>query len=135
MSGRRLGMAARARLACRVWVLAARAMIEVRREPLPKLVRSYATRANGRGPKLPPWLLASAVDRALRVRNLRPRCLINALVLYRLLREQGDDAELVIGLPGEARDHRAHAWVELDGRDVGPPPGRAGHEPLARFGA
>jgi hypothetical protein len=42
---------------------------------------------------------------------------------------------LVIGLPREAITKDAHAWVELDGTDVGPPPGRAGHEPMARFGA
>ena len=54
-------------------------------------------------------------------------------MLFRLLREQGDDVELVIGLPEEAADERAHAWVELHGRDVGPPPGRAGHEEMARL--
>jgi Transglutaminase-like superfamily len=59
--------------------------------------------------------------------------LINALVLYRLLREQGDPVELVIGLPEQAADERAHAWVELEGRDVGPPPGRAGHSEMARL--
>jgi len=54
-------------------------------------------------------------------------------VLYRLLREQGDAAELVIGLPKNPADKSAHAWVELDGVDVGPPPGRNGHEQMARF--
>jgi hypothetical protein len=54
-------------------------------------------------------------------------------VLYRLLREQGDAAVLVVGLPEAAINKDAHAWVELNGIDVGPPPGRAGHEPMARF--
>jgi hypothetical protein len=54
-------------------------------------------------------------------------------VLYRLLRSRGEPAELVIGLPREPKDKDAHAWVELDGRDVGPPPGKAGHEQLARY--
>jgi hypothetical protein len=27
----------------------------------------------------------------------------------------------------------AHAWVELGGLDLGPAPGRNGHEELARF--
>ena len=58
---------------------------------------------------------------------------MSSLVLYRLLREQGDDAELVIGLPQTPADKDAHAWVELAGRDVGPPPGRGPHEELARF--
>ena len=72
--------------------------------------------------------------RSLRIGGIRPRCLYNALVLYRLLREQGDQAVLVIGLPPTAANEEAHAWVELSGYDVGPPPGRNGHEPLARFG-
>jgi hypothetical protein len=55
------------------------------------------------------------------------------LVLFRLLREQGEQAELVIGLLPNAPNQRAHAWVELDGRDVGPPPGRFGHEEMARL--
>jgi hypothetical protein len=59
---------------------------------------------------------------------------VSALVFYRLLREQGDPAELVIGLAPDSNDYRAHAWVELGGVDVGPPPGRSGHESLARFG-
>jgi hypothetical protein len=63
----------------------------------------------------------------------RPRCLINALVLFRLLREQGEAAILVIGLPEVATDERAHAWVEVDGRDVGPPPGGRGYRELARL--
>ena len=41
--------------------------------------------------------------------------------------------QLVIGLPHTPADKDAHAWVELAGTDVGPPPGRASHEELARF--
>jgi hypothetical protein len=48
--------------------------------------------------------------------------------------EQGQSAEVVIGLPQEPLDNKAHAWVEIDGVDVGPPPGRQGHEELARYG-
>jgi hypothetical protein len=77
--------------------------------------------------------LSSAVHKSLRLGNRRPRCLVNALVLFRLLREQGEQAELVIGLLPNAPNQRAHAWVELDGRDVGPPPGRFGHEEMARL--
>jgi len=78
-------------------------------------------------------VLSGAVDRSLRLGPFRTRCLFGALVLYRLLREQGDPAELVIGLPEEARDQAAHAWVELGGFDLGPPPGRGTHTELARF--
>jgi Transglutaminase-like superfamily len=124
---------AKARLWLRIvrWYLVVR--IRIGREPLPRL----ATRIGDAGPvhseRLPPRQLAWAVDRTLRIGRLRPRCIFNALVLYRLLREQGDAAELVIGLPKNPADKSAHAWVELDGVDVGPPPGRSGHEQMARF--
>ena len=82
---------------------------------------------------LSPARLRRAVERPLRIGSWRPRCLLSALVLFRLLREQGQPVELVIGLPSDAVDEEAHAWVELDGVDLGPAPGRAGHEALARF--
>jgi hypothetical protein len=80
-----------------------------------------------------PWRLSRAVDRTLRVAPDDPTCLVRSLVLFRLLREQGDAAQLVIGLPEQPTSHEAHAWVELDGQVVGPPPGRAGHAEMARF--
>lgn len=49
------------------------------------------------------------------------------------MREQGDEAVLVVGLPERPMTHEAHAWVELDSIVVGPPPGRAGHSELARY--
>ena len=54
-------------------------------------------------------------------------------MLFRLLRAQGEEPELVIGLPLEPRDRDAHAWIELAGRDVGPPPGKGRHVELARY--
>jgi len=78
-------------------------------------------------------LLSRAVSRGLRIGPWRPRCLLRSLVLYRLLREQGVDAQLVIGLPDRASSPDAHAWVEVDGRDVGPWPGRKGYEELTRY--
>jgi Transglutaminase-like superfamily len=121
-------------LATRVWVRFALVSLRVRRQPLPRLV-ARLTAVDGGPPRRyhEPATLARAVDRSLRIGSHRPRCLINALVLFRLLREQGDDVELVIGLPEQAADERAHAWVELEGRDVGPPPGRAGHREMARL--
>jgi hypothetical protein len=73
------------------------------------------------------------VHKTLRIGPYRPRCLTRSLVLFRLLRQQGDPAELVLGLPAVARDHNAHAWVELDGGDVGPPPGKGEHVEIARY--
>lgn len=129
----RLSLREKAQLATRVWVQFALVSIRVRRQPLPRLVARLAS-VNGSPRRThAPATLARAVDRSLRVGNHRPRCLINALILFRLLREQGDEGELVIGLPELAENERAHAWVELKGRDVGPPPGRAGHQEMARL--
>jgi hypothetical protein len=128
-----LSLRAKAGLALRIWALLARVLYGLRREPLPGFVARLGRPGAQRGSRLSPERLSRAVDRSLRVGDRRPRCLVNALVLYRLLREQGDDAELVVGLPARPTDKDAHAWVELDRVDVGPPPGRSGHEELARF--
>lgn len=120
-------------LTLRIWALLARVLVGLRREPLPSFVARLGRPGARRGERLSPARLSHAVDRSLRVGSRRPRCLVNALVLYRLLREQDDHAELVIGLPQRPADKDAHAWVELAGIDVGPPPGRSGHEELARF--
>lgn len=132
MSEAPLSFAAKARLALRIWLLFPRVLVGLRRQKLPV----YVARLGERGPRrtpLSPARLSRAVDRSLRLGSRQPRCLVSALVLYGLLREQGDAAELVIGLPQSAADKDAHAWVELDGVDVGPPPGRGTHEELARF--
>jgi hypothetical protein len=113
------------------WYLVVR--VRTGREPLPKLAARIGDVGPARGDRIPPRQLAWAVDRTLHLGRRRPRCIFNALVLYRLLREQGDAAELVIGLPKNPADKAAHAWVELDGVDVGPPPGQNGHEQMARF--
>jgi len=129
-----LTLAQKARLAVRIWRRFVLVVVDLRREPLPALVERLAS-SNGRPPRERhrPATLSRAVHRSLRIGSRRPRCLLNALVLFRLLREQGEPAELVIGLLPEASDQRAHAWVELRGRDVGPPPGRSGHEEMARL--
>ncbi len=132
MSEAPLSFAAKARLALRIWLLFPRVLVGLRRQKLPVYVAHLGERGPRRAP-LSPARLSRAVDRSLRLGSRQPRCLVSALVLYGLLREQGDAAELVIGLPQSAADKDAHAWVELDGVDVGPPPGRGSHEELARF--
>jgi hypothetical protein len=129
-----LGAGTRLRLWLRIvrWYLIVR--VRTGREPLPELAARIGDAGPAGGRRIPPRQLAWAVDRSLHIGSARPRCIFNALVLYRLLREQGDAAELVIGLPKNPADKSAHAWVELDGVDVGPPPGQNGHEPMARFG-
>ena len=130
---RRLDPVAKLALTLRIWRTAVRVRRGTAHEPLPGYVERLGSVEPTADP-IDPRLLARAVDRCLRIGHVRPRCLINALVLYRLLHEQGAPAELVIGLPPEAADQSAHAWVELDGYDIGPAPGRNGHEPMARFG-
>jgi hypothetical protein len=114
------------------WFIVVRSRIG--REPTPVLVASIGRPAHVRAYRQPPARLSRIVNRSLRLGSWHPTCLVSAIVLYRLLREQGDPAEVVIGLPEDAADHDAHAWVELGGRDVGPPPGRGKHVAMARFG-
>jgi hypothetical protein len=128
-----LSLPVKLQLALRIWVRFAVIQLSLRRRPLPDLVARLARPASRVARHHPPARLSRAVDRALRVGGRQPTCLVNSLVLFRLLREQGDEAQLVIGLPEDGRNRIAHAWVELDGRDVGPAPGRGAHEPLARF--
>jgi hypothetical protein len=128
-----LGIPARLGLAVRIWMAFIRVRLTTRTHPLPVAVARLG--AAGRPPRyrIDPRRLGSIVARVLRFGGWRARCLWTALVLYGLLRGQGDGAELVIGLPLEPKDFDAHAWVEIDGKDVGPPPGQGEHEELARY--
>lgn len=121
-----------ARLVAELWARYARVRWALRTTPLPLVVAALDRPDPGRAHQPPPRL-SRAVHRALRLGPWRPRCIHTALVLYGLLRAQGDAAELVIGLRPEAADHEAHAWVESRQRVVGPPPGRRGHDVLARY--
>ena len=128
-----MSVGAKLRLAVRIWRWFLIVRMRVHREELPRFVAQLGRARRRRMHRHPPSRLSRAVHRSLRVGNRRPSCLVNALVLFRLLREQGDRAELVIGLPAKAADKDAHAWVEVNGLDVGPPPGRGPHTEIARF--
>lgn len=130
---RRMGPIAKARLFGEVIGAFLLVRRRLRQRPLPDVVRELGTSGDAWWERVRPLRLSRIVHRALGIGPWHPRCLIMALVLFRLLRAQGDDAELVIGLPTEPEDKDAHAWVELDGRDIGPPPGKNGHEELARY--
>jgi Transglutaminase-like superfamily len=120
-------------IALRAWVLRPAVHVGLRRRPLPELVRRMGEPPAPAVRRHPPRRLGRVVGRALTIGSHEPRCLIAALVLYRLLRAQGEPAELVIGLPPDATGEDAHAWVEVGGIDVGPFPGRRTHVELARF--
>jgi hypothetical protein len=129
----RLPLATKAQLAARIGGTFLLVHWRLRRDPLPRVVESFAATDHERPPRVEARRLSRIVYGTLHLGPLRPRCLVNALVLFRLLRAQGDPAELVIGLPHDARDHEAHAWVEVERIDVGPPPGKGTHEELARY--
>ncbi|CAN5750571.1 hypothetical protein BH18ACT15_BH18ACT15_13600 [soil metagenome] len=116
-----------------VWWVHLLVRVRLRRESLPALVRRLDVRDGERGEIDDPARLSRIVDKSLSVFGLRPRCLVLALVLFRLMRERGIPAKVVIGIPHHAEDHLAHAWVEVDGVDFGPPPGKGRHEELVRY--
>jgi transglutaminase superfamily protein len=122
------------RLAVRIWFWHLVIRVGLRRYSLPGLVTRLGRTRKSRSYGLDHRRMGRAVQKALRIGPLEARCLVTALVLYRLVREEEEPAQLVIGLPHEPTSKDAHAWVEIDGIDVGPPPGGAGHRVLARFG-
>jgi hypothetical protein len=133
-ASRRLGVPAKLVLTLRIWGLFVTTYVAMKRRTLPEVIDRLGHVSGAVPDHVEPRRLGKIVRRVLRIGPRSPRCLYNALVMYRLLRLQGDLPQLVIGLPLEPRDKDAHAWVELDGVDVGPPPGRAGHQELARYG-
>ena len=95
-----------------------------------------ATLRGWRGPvpPAPPPRLGRSVARVLAVGPYRARCLHTSFVHFALLRSLGEDPEnSSIGLGERPATKDAHAWVEIDGDDVGPPPGRGQHIELARY--
>jgi Transglutaminase-like superfamily len=129
----RLPAATKAFLVLRVWRTFLAVFFQTKAHPLPEVVRRLNTSDRPSRYRVDPRRLGRIVGRALRAGPWRARCVWTALVLYALLRRQGDEPDLVIGLPLEPKDRDAHAWIELDGIDVGPPPGQARHVQLARF--
>ncbi len=130
---RRLSLPEKLSLATRAWLWLAIVVVGVRLRRLPQLVDELGRVSHRQARSIPPERLGRIVSRVLRVGTLRPRCLLASLVLFRLLREQGHHAEIVIGLPAQADDQKAHAWIEVSGNDVGPAPGRGDSVELARY--
>ena len=129
-----LSLASKVAVVLNVWGWFISVQVGRRRFPLPQLV-SRLGRTSGKGGRHPigSARLGRIVTRSLRVGRHQPRCLTTSLVLYGLLQERGEPAQLVIGLPEAPKEKEAHAWVEVNGIDVGPPPGRSSHLELARY--
>jgi hypothetical protein len=72
------------------------------------------------------WLVTAAGRHALR----RPTCLGEALVLAWILRREGVEATVRIGVHRSAGGLKAHAWLEQDGRAVFGLPRDERYEPL-----
>jgi hypothetical protein len=124
----------RVRLATRIWWRYATVkLLLARRRPLPVTIEALQSRPPASPIDQEPRQLGRSVVRALRVGRLQPRCLTLALIHMTLLLDNGTPGQLVIGLPDNARSPRAHAWIEIDGVDIGPPPGRHGHQELVRY--
>ena len=132
-AGSRLSPWSKVALGARIWWTFVTVTRVERRHPLPQAVARLGVASGRARIRVEPRRLGRIVGRVLRIGWWRPRCLFSALVLYRLLREQGDQAELVIGMPLDRRSKDAHAWVEVGRVDAGPPPGGRGRLPLARY--
>lgn len=109
-----------------------RVRLDLRKHRLPELVELYAN-LPPRARRIRVSTLRKGVDRILVLPGRPLRCLPRALVLYSMAVEQGHPARLMIGLPENRDGIGAHAWVEIDGIEVGPSPGRDGHEVLATY--
>jgi hypothetical protein len=75
--------------------------------------------------------LGHVVQRAFLSAPRRSRCLIESLVLIRLLARRGIEATLVIGVAAGS-EFAAHAWVEREGRCL-LPGSNVGFVPLVRL--
>jgi hypothetical protein len=81
---------------------------------------------------IPPTRLARVVRRTLRPLPVDTRCLMQTLVLTRLLARRGVPGTVVLSVsPGP--DFGAHAWVEHEGRPL-LPPADEGFERLLELG-
>lgn len=130
----RLPVGRKLQLAWRVWrwfmIVQLRLWIQ---PPLPRLVEELRQVRSPSRYAISPLRLGRTVHKLLSPGRIRPRCLVTSLVFLRLLSEQGAQPVLVIGLPSETVNQDAHAWIEVEGVEVGPPPGSIGHTELARF--
>ncbi|HEX6300671.1 MAG TPA: lasso peptide biosynthesis B2 protein [Acidimicrobiia bacterium] len=127
-------LARRTRLMTRIWLRYATVKVLLgKRQPLADTIDALRRRTPASPIHQEPRQLGRSVVRALRVGRLQPRCLTLALIHMSLLNDNGTPGQLVIGLPDGARSPRAHAWIEIDGVDIGPPPGRHGHQELVRY--
>jgi hypothetical protein len=93
--------------------------------PTGKLVRgaTNATTDSGLVDVRTALLVGWAVKRTAEYGFFRPRCLVRALAIQRMLRRRGlSPGELRIGVRMQGGRLLAHAWVEVGGRVIGDVP-------------
>jgi hypothetical protein len=84
-----------------------------------------------RSPSLPPERVGWLLSVARRHSPVRATCLTEALVLARMLRAEGVEATVTIGVACLRGRLRAHAWVEQGGQIVGERSDVTTYAPLA----
>jgi hypothetical protein len=87
--------------------------------PVPRVAALLRLVPGKRSHGLPPARLAELVESAGRHHYRKMTCLTRSLALQALLRRQGLEADLRIGVRRVAGQLRAHAWVEHAGMPVG----------------
>lgn len=94
------------------------------RRPIGSLVGNACTASEEPGPDLAEAIRVGwAVSRAARYGFFRPRCLVQALAIQRMLRRRGlNPGELRIGVRLADGRMVAHAWVELGEEIIGDVP-------------
>lgn len=106
----------------RAWVRLLWVGVALRVLPLPKVQSLCAGSGRPLRSPVPASRLADLAAAAARHHILTLHCLPRALVLQSLLRDQGSDADLRIGVRRMEDAMEAHAWVEQDGRVIGDSP-------------
>jgi Transglutaminase-like superfamily len=120
---RRLAAPLRIALVAEILAAYVDARRRMRREELPVLVEALRAPAAGTGlGGDDPLRLGRAVRRTLLVLPTDSRCLVQALVLTKLLARRGITSRLVLGVSLED-GFKAHAWVERGGRPLLAPGG------------
>ena len=111
------------RLFLHAWLLLLRVDLALRRQPFEKVRRGLGRGLEGEGAVEQPHKLAwdtwRVVSAAAHHHLYEMTCLRRALVLQRLLAEQGLGVGMYIGVRKEAGKVLAHAWIEVEGEAVG----------------
>jgi hypothetical protein len=125
-----VGLRRKALLTAEILATYGRVLVELRRRDIRSVAGSLRGRGELRDDADRAAELGRAVMRVLAHAPRRSRCLVQSLVLTRMLARRGIASALVIGV-APAGEFAAHAWIESDGIPVLPPLASK-FEPLTR---